>query len=201
MKDDLDKLLKSARVPERSPGYWEYFPKRVTAQVGEARAGATAPVRHHWLWLTGLATACAVLVAGILVGRLCESANSPHRLAEAAYTGGAYARLYREIEGLFPNQVQAIVVDPRGVKLVLSETPNVTRSQPLLIQACRRDDCRHVITFSGQQVKVNGDTWDVLVNGQNQVVVAGRSTDRDRIEAQQLREPGINHGDTEARSL
>lgn len=175
MNDDLDKWLKSARVPERSPGYWEHFPKRVTAQL--AAPPAPVPFRHWLPWTVGLATACVVLVVGVIIG------SSTGRQAAPPV---AYARLYREIEGLFPNQIQAIVVDQRGVKLVLSETANVTRSQPLLIQACRRDDCRHVITFSGQQVKVNGDTWDVLVNGQNQVVVAGRSTDSYRIEAHRL---------------
>ena len=184
MNYDLDKLLKSARVPERSPGYWEYFPTRVTAQLAAAPAAVT---QRSWLpWATGLAAACVALVVGILVGRLCESANSPRRLAEAADTGGMYAQLYRQIEALFPNQVQAIVVDQRGVQLVLSDTANVVRSQPLLVQACRQDDCRHVITFSGQQVKINGDTWDVLVNGQNHVIVAGRSTDSYRIDAHRL---------------
>ena len=175
MNDDLDKLLKSARVPERSPGYWEHFPKRVTAQL--AAAPAPIPFRYWLPWAAGLATAGVVLVVGFIVGR----PNGPQ-----TETPLAYAQLYREIETLFPNQVEAIVVDQRGVKLVLSDTANVTSSQPLLIQACRHDDCRHVITFSGQQVKVNGDTWDVLVNGQNQVVVAGRSTDSYRIEAHRL---------------
>ena len=173
MNDDFDKLLKNARVPERSPGYWEHFPKRVTAQL------TAIPVRHRqWLpWTIGLATVCVVLAAGIFIGR----SNQQREITPVSYT-----RLFREIEGLFPNQLQAIVVDQHGVKLVLSETADVPKSQPLLIQACRQDDCRQVITFSGQQVKVNGDMWDVLVNGQNQVVVAGRSTDRYHIEAKRL---------------
>ncbi|MCG3147462.1 MAG: hypothetical protein PCFJNLEI_00902 [Verrucomicrobiae bacterium] len=172
MKSDLDKLLKSGRVPERSLGYWEHFPKRV---IRHLTATATRDPRHWGAWAMSLAG------AGVLAGIFLFLPSRP-----PAPTPVAYGRLYREITALFPNQVQAIVVDEHGVKLELSETANVPRSQPLLVNACNPAGCRHVITFSGQQVKINGDTWDVLVNGQNEVVVAGRSTDRYQIEARTL---------------
>lgn len=172
--DKLNKMLKQARVPERSPGYWEVFPQRVTRQLAEQPAAAR---RGGLLWAIGLTAACVVLAVAIFIGRAGNARDT---------APVSYAQLYRQIEALFPNQVQAIVVDRHGVKLLLADNANVVQSPPVLIQACRQDECRRVITFSGQQVKVNGDTWDVLVNGQDQVVVAGRSTDRYRIETQRL---------------
>ena len=102
MNDELNKLLKQARIPERSPGYWEAFPQRVTRQLTEKPATA----RHDGLlWVTGLAAACVALVVGIYVGH----AGKTRDVAPVSYT-----QLYRQIEGLFPNQVRAIVAGARG---------------------------------------------------------------------------------------
>lgn len=87
---------------------------------------------------------------------------------------------------MFPHQVQAIVADERGVQVLLADKADVPDSPPLFVQACGRKTCRWFITFSGQQVNVNGETWDVFVNRQNQVIVAGHSTDHYRIAAHPL---------------
>jgi hypothetical protein len=173
----LDDILKQAWVPDRSPGYWESFPGRVTRGIADRSRLKTAPTNPWLPWAIGAVTVCLALAIAMFVSR----SGTPQ-----AEPPVSYVQLYRQIEAMFPNQVQAIFVDGRGVKLVLAENADVPRSQPLLINACRQDDCRHVITFSGQQVKINGDTWDVLVNGQNQVVVAGRSTEHYRIEGRAL---------------
>jgi hypothetical protein len=180
MRDELDKLLRSAQMPERSPGYWEHFPKRVVAllvgtdcrahqrrltQSSAVRAvRVAAPARlarrsSPTIWAAaGLATAC-VLIALLL---------RPHRPAPTDY-----AKLYREITGLFPNQVRAIVEDERGVHLLLSEKPNVPSSPPLLVRVCEPQQCRSVITFSGQRVRLNGQTVEVLADGRGKVLVVG----------------------------
>ncbi len=178
-------MLKSARVPEREPGYWEYFPKRVTTQL--RRAQRSRPT--VWWWAVGFATACVVL--GFVVGRLYESTSrngtdSSRRLAETAYNPAEYVRLYREIATMFPNQVRAIVVDEHGVQLVLADKANVPDSPPVLVRACARTGCRSFITFSGQQVRMNGEAWDVLVDGRDEVVVAGRNVGSYRVEGQVL---------------
>jgi len=173
MNDELNNLLKQAKMPERSAGYWESFPGRVTRGLADKSRLPSNPTA--WLpWAIGAVTVCLALALAIYMRHSGKSqADSPV----------SYAQLYRQIEAMFPNQVRAIVVDEHGVKLMLSDTANVPRSQPLLVNACNPDGCRHVITFSGQQVKINGDTWDVFLNGQNEVIVAGRLTDRYQIEA------------------
>ncbi len=163
----LNELLKSARVPERSGGYWEAFPKRVTAQLPDQSRLQTAPTtvlsHHSWAWGFAFAAACLVLALG--VGLWLK----PHRPA-----GPNYAKLYREIESVFPNQVRAIAVDQQGVRLDLADKPDVPASAPLLVNVCHAQQCRAFITFSGQQIRVNNESWDVLANGKGGVVVVGK---------------------------
>ena len=160
----LDKLLRDVRVPERAEGYWENFPKRVTAQiVGGSRSVATAPPWHSWAWGVGLATACLVLALGIGLSLKPRHPAGPN-----------YTKLYREIEAMFPNQVRAIAVDQQGVRLDLADKPDVPTSSPLLVNVCRERQCRAFITFSGQQIRVNGESWEVLADGKGNVFVVGK---------------------------
>jgi hypothetical protein len=126
------------------------------AQLGGLRSVAATPLR--WWWLAGISAAC-VLIAVLL------------RLPRQAPTD--YAKLYWEISGMFPNQVRAIVEDERGVHLLLSEKPNVPSSPALLVRVCEPQQCRSVITFSGQRVRLNGETVEVLADGRGDVLVVG----------------------------
>ena len=168
MKDQLNQCLRQARVPDRSPGYWEVFPRRVVSRLAEESRLKAAPTRQ-WGWALG-ATAVILVVTLVTLFR-------PTRPA-----GPDYAKLYREIAAVFPGQVEAIVADAGGVRLVLSETPQPRSSMPLLVRACSPTGCRSVITFSGQQVPINGDHWDVLLDGADKVIVAGRTAGNYRIE-------------------
>ena len=167
MNDDdknLDELLKRLQMPERSAGYWEAFPKRVTRQIGEgSRSAGTVPLRHAWAWRFAVVMACLVLVLGIGLWLRTRRPTEPN-----------YAKLYREIEAMFPNQVRAIAVEQNGVRLDLADKPNVPTSSPLLVNICRERQCRAFITFSGQQIRVNGEHWDVLSDGQGEVFVVGK---------------------------
>ena len=161
----LDELLKRGRVPERSEGYWEAFPKRVTAQLtAGARSSATAGLRHSWSWGLAFATVCLGIALGV---GLWLQARRP-----AAVN---YAKLYREVAAMFPNQVRAIVLDGGDVRLELSEQANVPPSMPLRVDVCRDRQCRTYITFSGQQIRVGGERCDVLSDGLGHVLVVGRS--------------------------
>jgi hypothetical protein len=86
----------------------------------------------------------------------------------------AARKYYHEIEALFPNQVQAIVFDQRGTHLVLAKEPNVPASPPLYLKVCGPKGCQRFVTFSGQQIRVNGDVCDVLADGRGEVLLVGR---------------------------
>ena len=161
MNNDLNKLLKSVRVPDRSPGYWQNFPKRVTARLNDPQS-APAPV-GHWRWAVGWA------VAGIVAG-LGLAVTFLHPRAAAQQD---YAKLYREISTMFPNQVRAIVADEKGVRVVLADAPTVPTSSPVLVNICTAQRCSHVITFSGQQIPVGTAEADVLADGRWNIIVAG----------------------------
>jgi hypothetical protein len=171
MKQDLNNKLQSVKVPERSAGYWEAFPGRVVARLNDP-----APVSAgHWRW--ALATACVLVVAAAMGWRFWPRAAAP---------GMDYAKLAREIAKEFPGQLKAIMVDERGMRVELAEAPGVPVSSPVLVEVCRPQGCRRVITFSGQQININGEPWDVLVNGDGRVIVAGRSTGKYQVAARQL---------------
>jgi hypothetical protein len=98
-----------------------------------------------------------------------ESGLNTQQLAEAR-------KYYHEIEGLFPNQVKAIVFDQKGAHLVLSESPNVPNSPPLLVKICGPEGCKGFITFSGQNIQANGETYQVLATTDGQVMLVGKTS-------------------------
>lgn len=97
-----------------------------------------------------------------------------------------FAKLYREVAEMFPGQIAAIVADDAGVRLVLADRPRARTSPPLLVRARKPAACRSIVTFSGEQVPVNGDTWDVLLDGEGNVIVAGPTANAYRIEGSML---------------
>lgn len=161
----LDELLKRVRVPERSTGYWDAFPKRATAATaGGSRSVATASPRLFWAWGFAVASVCLVLALGVGLWLKTRRPAEPD-----------YAKFYREIESMFPNQVRAIVLEGGAVKLELSDKPDIPSSSPLRVDVCHEQQCRTFITFSGQQIRMNAESWDVLSDGVGHVVVVGRN--------------------------
>jgi hypothetical protein len=161
---NLNELLKKARTPERSAGYWENFPKRVTAQLlAGSQPRPVSSLTLPRLWAYGLAGVSAVLI-------LCLGLWMRGRIATIQPD---YTKLYHEIESMFPNQVRAIVVENGGVKLDLSDKPDIPSSSPLRVDVCHAQQCRTYITFSGQRIIVNAESWDVLSDGVGHVLVVG----------------------------
>jgi len=174
--DPLQERLRQAMVPARSPGYWEHFPRRVMARLERAEPASSHVNWTAWRWA---AAACVLMVA----------AAAAWQLRPRVTPGTDYAKLVREIAKEFPGQLKAIVVDGHGMRVELADSPSVPVSSPVLVEVCRaQQDCRKVITFSGQEIKVNGEPWDVLVNGEGRVIVAGRSTGKYKIAAHRLEE-------------
>jgi hypothetical protein len=174
--DKLDELLSQASVPERSADYWQEFPRRVVSRLatepvgadvanGAARRGSSTAM----LWRIGFATAC--LAAAFFLGMTWktneESSFDPEQLARNQ-------ALFREIAALFPNRIQAIVIDPAGVQLTLSEQDDVPDSTPLLINVCKGAHCRTFITFSGQQIEVDGEVFEVLSGARGEIILVGQ---------------------------
>ena len=163
MNDKLNQVLKSTQVPEHSSGYWENFPKRVTARLKDRSPLATAPT-GNLRWALGWA------VAGIACGLLL----AVFFLQKRPTVQTDYAKLYREISTMFPHQVRAIVTDETGVRVVLADGPDVPATAPLLVNVCAAQQCSHVITFSGQQIPVGTGSADVLTDGHGNIIVTGQ---------------------------
>ncbi len=73
--DELNALLRTVRVPERTPEYWAEFPEALARQLSGVAVPTAAvcqasrlakPPTHAWAWGLGLATACLLL--GFFVG-------------------------------------------------------------------------------------------------------------------------------------
>ena len=105
------------------------------------------------------------------------SASGKDTVAPGKDSQLAEARKYfHELEALFPNQLQAIVFDQQGTHLVLAPEPNLPASPPLYLKICGPKGCQRFVTFSGQQIRVNGDVCDVLADRQGNVLVVGQET-------------------------
>jgi hypothetical protein len=82
-------------------------------------------------------------------------------------------KLLREVFAMFPNQVQAIIQDEKGLHLSLAEEASVPQSQPLWIKVCEGKACRSIITFSGQMVQIADKPVEVLADAQGGVMLVG----------------------------
>ena len=173
--DELDELLKSARVPDRSGEYWENFSRDVTSRIrrqdASARGELCSPRGARWrvaAWGFGLAAVFFFL--GLYLGfwRGRDSGVNSGQMAEVK-------KYYREIEALFPNQVRAIVFDQQGPHLLLSEQADVPKSPALFLKICGPKGCESLVTFSGQSIKVNGEQFEVLADAQGKVIVVGNN--------------------------
>jgi hypothetical protein len=187
MKDrELNEVLKRAAVPERKADYWERFPSQVTAEIERRRQDASIPAvadgSTTWTWATVFgalirrpAFVLGVAVVCLAVGFVLGSWRGQRPLGQDAQLAEA-RKYFHELEALFPNQLQAIVFDQQGPHLVLAPEPNLPISPPLYLKSCGPKGCQRFVTFSGQQIRVNGDVCDVLVNHQGKVLVVGQET-------------------------
>lgn len=168
---DLDKVLKSARVPERPEEYWETFPGRVRGRLAAVERGERAAsglrwpgVRLSW-WLAGAAACVAVI---LVIGQWYRAGRVGESLA--ALQDG---KVLNEVLAMFPNRVRAITEDKNGVHLTLSDQADVPVSTPYWIQVCDGKQCRAVVTFSGQSLQIAGEEVEVLVDAQGKLMLVG----------------------------
>jgi hypothetical protein len=181
MKDrELNEVLKRAAVPERKADYWERFPSQVTAEISRRRRvsavthGGTACAWVSALRTFGSKPAFVLGVAAICLAVGFVLGSWKGQLPPAKDAQLAEARKYfHELEALFPNQLAAIVFDQQGPHMVLAPKPNLPTSPPLYLKICGPKGCQRFVTFSGQQIRVNGDVCDVLVDARGHVLLVG----------------------------
>jgi hypothetical protein len=185
---ELNKILASAQVPERPAEFWDEFPRRLMDEVRSADASvraksaapdvsspiarpATAFALATWLWRGAFAAGLALLC--LFVGFKIGVGHRPTSLSEAQQFAVAQ-KYFRELQALFPNQVEAIEFDATGTHLTLAEQADVPMSPPIYVAICGPQGCRRFVTFSGQQVRVNGEVFEVLLDRQGAVLVVGK---------------------------
>jgi hypothetical protein len=168
---ELDKMLKSAPLPEQHEEFWDKLPARVTTKIHwQSQQGIAPRVGQHRNdvldWALGAGVVAVVCLVSVL---LLPKRKSPTEAVAIALV----EKCYRETEVLFPNQIQAIVFDEAGPRVVLAERADVPKSPPLYLKICGPHGCQEIVTFSGQQVRVNGDLCDVLTDAAGNVMLAG----------------------------
>ncbi len=173
---ELDKILQSGRVPERPAAYWEQFPTRITSRLHRRRhnsASATSsPPRLRWSWpvlAAGLAVACMLFPLLVKIWKAPRTEAAEEQIVQAR-------KYYHEIAALFPNQVRGLVFDKTGAQLVLAEQANLPSAKPLYIKICGKDGCHRFVSFSGQQIQLGSESYDVLIDHQGKVILAGQKT-------------------------
>jgi hypothetical protein len=160
--DPLDKILKRHEIPERSDGYWEYFPQRVlskikeTPQMHETSAGFLS---YRWVQLS-------CIFGMMLLLAYFGFKQKPQQFSQ-------YLQLYGELALTFPNQLEAVVITGKQTELVLSETPNVPRSTILLLNIPDLGSGTTILTTSGQRVQIGSESCEVFLDGEGHVVLLG----------------------------
>jgi len=166
---ELESILKKARLPEIAEDSLEMFPRRVVARLNrnDPPPRAARSFWPHLAWAAGLAACVAIAFAvGIRRGRM-ETAAIP------ATDSLASARLIHEMMAMFPNQIRAVVRDDSGLKLVLSDTGDVPASPPLYVRITDGKHSSSFVTFSGQEIQVDGQTITVLSDARGGIILAG----------------------------
>jgi len=165
---ELDELLKQAKTPERDPNYWETFPRSVTRNILRQARAQSGPSGWIGVWAWRLATAVGCVALGILWGwwHLPDDGLSSAEIER-------HRKVYREISGMFPDQVRAILIGEEGVRLELRETAGIPSSMPILVKTCNEAGCQIVISFSGEKIPFNGDEVELLLTSRNEVILVG----------------------------
>jgi hypothetical protein len=163
---ELDRLLRSVRVPEREADYFEDFPRQVRLRLSGNLPAVQRPRRPWLAWALTAVTAC--LVIGFASG---------HWRGQRAIASGngllQNPKLISEVLAMFPNRVRAIVQDEKGLRLELSEEADLPKSTPLWVRIRQGGRTQSFVTFSGQQVEVAGQKVTVLAGTKGNVLLVG----------------------------
>jgi len=166
-KRELDALLEVVEPPRRDALYWKTFPTRVQSHLARqrpAKAIVNGPRRALQLWNLGFAT-IGVAIALFFALKFAQSTRARNQELRAL------RNCYRETAGLFDGQLKALRIESGAFHLDLSDKADVPESAPLFVRACKRSECGAVVTFSGQQIELLGQKFEVLVDGRGGIML------------------------------
>lgn len=161
---ELDALLKSVPPPARDNEYWQTFPEVVRRELPAQTRRPMAVMRPQWGWTIGFASAC--LATALLLAWKFGGAGV-QREAQLRVLGQSY----REAAALFPQQLQAVVLESGQFHLQLAEQPMGASAPPLFVRICKAKQCATAITFSGQEIDLLGRKFEVLADGRGGVIL------------------------------
>jgi hypothetical protein len=166
-KDDLDRILKGAKAPERQDDYWNEFPARVIRGLQSGSPSLSRARPSPWRLGGALAAAAAL---GLVIGFALWHRHQPQGDDYASLRDG---RVLREMQIQYPGRLQAVIQDQDGLHTQLSEAADVPMSDPVLLEIRDGRDHRVVVTFSGQLVRCGGKNVMVLSDAAGQVMLVG----------------------------
>ncbi len=176
---ELDKTLRRAKVPDPRAGYWDDLPANVQREIARGASTARGEVAGRRFDAIRLVLRRAVpltlAAACLMVGFFWGAHWRKGRAANAVEIAEARA-CWREAAALFPNQLQAIEFDQQGSRLVLSEQANRPIFPPVFVRLCDGKRCQGFVTFSGQQISVNGESFEVLIDRKGEILLAGNAS-------------------------
>ena len=179
---ELDSILKRARLPDIPSESQELFARKVVSRLKQnpppVNSARINPL--SFLWAIGL-SACLVLAIMI------SFRNQPLKSGSLSTSDTlADIKVIQETLALFPNQVRAIVENDQGLNLILSEKEDIPVSAPIYVHICDGRNCSSFVTFSGQDIPVEGQAVTVLVDARGEIILAGQQfvwSNADRIQA------------------
>jgi hypothetical protein len=161
--EDLDPILRAARIPERPDAYWQRFPDRVIGRLGHADRRPPLPFGRLFALIAGAAV-CGLVLGFVLWHRDGRAVD------EASLRDG---RALRELVARYANHLQAVELDGNGFHTQLSAFADVAPSDPIWLEIREGADRRVIVTFSGQRIRCGGRDVVVLCDVGGQVLLVG----------------------------
>jgi len=143
--DDLRRQFRKLPVPEASESARARARRR--ALIAFQQGGAIQPEESAWkglVWSWRGALALA-LIFGLLPVLFLMHPAAPENLANDR-------QLLQQVEKLFPNQINAVVVENGEVDLSIAQSPVVGADQPVLLVFKRGQELIRVLSYSGHRV-------------------------------------------------
>jgi hypothetical protein len=165
--EDLKRRLRELPIPPASAERREETLHKARRALCET---ATEPARRETAWWPrlpwlGAGVCAAVAMLLVLLKPVTEPAAKPVD----------YARLFTEFEGLFPEQLEAVVSRGTQIDLQLAAVPGHASDQRLLLEFTRGAETIRVLAYSGRRVCVDLPTrvcFEALLTAEGSVVLS-----------------------------